>query len=232
MRLLLLHIFLLMVSCANAQTQKGSVINAETATALPSVTIVNVATGQSTTTDANGNFLLTAHPGDVISYSLYGYRLQQRPATPETFIKITLAPLNVRLPEYIFKDLTPFQKDSVELTTLYSKELNMHSVKPGFSNANGGGFTGLIGGPIQKLSKSYKQNKRFKENFKSDLEQRYIDSRYTPALVTKITGLEGDDRAVFMNYFPMEYGFARAATDLEVKMWIRNNYKEYIKDKH
>ena len=25
--------------------------------------------------------------------------------------------------------------------------------------------------------------------------------------------------------------FARAASDLEIKMWIRNNYKEYLKPK-
>jgi hypothetical protein len=31
-----------------------------------------------------------------------------------------------------------------------------------------------------------------------------------------------------MNTYPMDYEFARTATDLELKMWIRHNYKDYL----
>jgi hypothetical protein len=32
-----------------------------------------------------------------------------------------------------------------------------------------------------------------------------------------------------MYAYPMAYDFARTATDLELKMWIRDNYREWLK---
>lgn len=139
-------------------------------------------------------------------------------------------PLSVSLQEYVLHpEYTPYQQDSVEMVTRYSTELNKKPVKVGFSSANGGGFTGLIGRPVQKMSKSYKQNKKFKENFQREQEQKYIDTRYTQKLTSALTGITGDSLAMFMNTYPLEYKFARTATDLEIKMWIRGNYRDYMK---
>jgi len=35
--------------------------------------------------------------------------------------------------------------------------------------------------------------------------------------------------AEFMNQYPMDYDYARAASDLEIKMWIKYNYQDYLK---
>jgi hypothetical protein len=59
------------------------------------------------------------------------------------------------------------------------------------------------------------------------MEQKYVDTRYTASLVNKLTGLSGDTLATFMNTYPMEYEYARHATDLELKAWVRDNYKDY-----
>ena len=219
-----------MTFSVRGQTLYGIVVNGETAKPLVPVTIVNLSTQQSTATDAQGNYSIPAKDGEVISYSYVGFHTIQRTATPGTYLVVELFPLSVKLQEYILHpDYTPFQKDSAEMTTLYGKELNTQRVKPGFSSANGGGFSGVIGSVVQKMSKSYKKNKKFKETFEKDIEQKYIDTRYKPELVTALTGFTGDTLAVFMNTYPMEYDFARTATDLEIKMWIRNNYKEYLK---
>ena len=219
-----------MTFSVRGQTLYGIVVNGETAKPLVPVTIVNLSTQQSTATDAQGNYSIPAKDGEVISYSYVGFHTIQRTATPGTYLVVELFPLSVKLQEYILHpDYTPFQKDSAEMTTLYGKELNTQRVMPGFSSANGGGFSGVIGSVVQKMSKSYKKNKKFKETFEKDIEQKYIDTRYKPELVTALTGFTGDTLAVFMNTYPMEYDFARTATDLEIKMWIRNNYKEYLK---
>lgn len=225
----LIFLSLIVSLAGHAQVLNGVVIDGETLKPLQNVIVVNQATYQSTTTDKDGHFLLLAKTGDVIATSFTGYHAIHRPANPGQELRLELYPLTVKLKEYVVRDLTPFQRDSIELTVLYSKELNKRPVKPGFSSANGGGFSGLIGAPIQRLSKSYRQNKRFRETFKKDMEQRYIDTRYTPTLVGTLTGLTGDNLAMFMNTFPMEYGFARRATDLELKIWIRDNYKKYTK---
>ena len=202
------------------------VTDGETAEPLYLVSILNVNTGESSSTDEQGKYSLRAKAGEVISFSYMGYHSLRRIANPDSMLYVELLPLSVQLKEYVLHPgYTPFQRDSAEMATLYSKELNTKPIKVGFNSANGGGFSGLIGGPVQKMSKSYKQNKRFKENFQRDMEQKFIDTRYTPALVTTLTGYTGDTLAVFMNRYPMEYTFARTATDLELKMWIRDNYR-------
>jgi hypothetical protein len=229
---LFVSLLFLITFSVDAQTLKGIVVDAETAKPLYPVTVVNLTTEQSTSTSESGYYELSAKNGDGISFSFLGYHTEQRIANPWAELRVELLPLTVQLKEYILHpDYTPFQKDSAAMATLYSTELNKKAIKPGFSTANGGGFTGLIGGPVQKISKSYRQNKKFKENFKRDIEQKYIDTKYTRGLVAALTGFGGDTLAIFMNTYIMEYPFARAASDLEIKMWIRNNYKEYLKPK-
>ena len=218
---------LLIVPGVRAQMLRGIVADGETAKPLYPAMVVNLVTEQAALTDFDGNFSIATRTGDTLSISMDGYRTVKKAAVTGALLLVELFPLTVRLREYVVHDLTPFQKDSIEMTMLYSKELNKKAVKPGFSSANGGGITGLIGTPVQRMSKSYKRNKRFKENFKRDLEQKYIDTRYTPALVGSLTGLTGDTLAIFMNTYRMEYSFARRATELELKMWIREQYKKY-----
>lgn len=215
------------------QMLKGFVVDAETRDPLYPVTVTNLATQISTTTNETGYYELTAKNGDEVSFVYLGFHTVQRIARPGTELRVELYPLSVQLQEYVIHpDYTPYQQDSAAMASLYSTELNKATIRPGFSNANGGGFTGLIGTPVQKMSRGYKQNKKFKENFKRDIEQKYIDTRYTRELVSSLTGLNGDTLSMFMNVYPMEYSFARTATDLEIKMWIRNNYKDYLDPKN
>ena len=230
---LLILIALLPAFCVHAQTMRGIVVDGETGQPLYLVNVLDLANSQSTSTDERGIYILPAKNGDAISFSFIGYHTVQRLATTDSVLHTGLFPLSVKLQEYILHpDYTPYQKDSAEMAIRYSTELSKTAIKPGFSTANGGGFTGIIGSAVQKVSRSYKQNKKFKKNFQQDLEQKYIDTRYTPVLVTALTGFAGDTLAVFMNTYPMEYKFARTASDLELKMWIRNNYKEYLKSQN
>ena len=221
----------LLLFCLTGHTQilKGVITDGETFLALPGVIVLDLATGQSATSGPRGYFELNTRTGNKLSCSLNGYHNIERMASLSDTIHIELLPITVNLPEYTLHELTQFQKDSIEMEALYHKELTTKPIKTGFSSANGGGFTGLIGGPVQRMSKSYKQNKKFKETFRKDIEQKFIDTKYKPELVTSLTGLKGDSLVVFMNTHPMDYSFARAATDLEIKAWIRDSYKEYIK---
>jgi len=212
------------------QTLKGIVIDGETLKPLYPVTVLNISNSQKTTTDEQGNYSIPAKEDDLIVFSFIGYHTVQRLATLGTLLQVELLPLSVQMQEYVLHPgYTPFQKDSAEMAELYSTELNKKAIKPKVSMDGGLTVSGLIGAPVQRMSKSYKRNKKFKEHFKKDMEQKFIDSRYKPELVTALTGFSGDTLATFMNTYPMEYSFARAATDLEIKMWVRNNYREYLK---
>jgi hypothetical protein len=59
-------------------------------------------------------------------------------------------------------------------------------------------------------------------------QDQFVDSRYTPDLVNTLTNLDGDTLAYFMHQYPMPHDYARTATALELKMWIRYNFKVFM----
>jgi CarboxypepD_reg-like domain len=227
------NIYLSLLLCVtatitNGQAIYGTVADDGSLQPLAGAIVINKANHLSTATGNGGDFTIAGATGDTLIFSHVGYHTQFRIARKDSFMYIKMDAFTIQLQEHVIQEYTMFQKDSIILTTLYSKELNAPTAKVGYSDANGGGVTGLIGTPIKRMSKAYKRNKQFQQNFKKDLEQKFIDTRYTPTLVQNLTGLRGDTLFTFINANPMTYEFARNASDMEIKMWIRDNYKNYV----
>lgn len=179
-------------------------------------------------TDANGKFSLPAAKGDTVEFTYLGY-FPVSIAMPEgtnVFRRITLRRKAVSLEEVeIRPDWTPYQLDSIRRRQAYALELSRKRAS--------GSVMGTIGSPASALAEQFnkkaKQRKRFQENFAKWEDQKFVDTRYAPDQVATLTGLSGDTLAAFMNAFPMPTDYARAATDLEIKMWIKYNYRQWIK---
>lgn len=224
---------LLLFSFIGSQGQSviGFIADGETNLRLSGVVVTDLVSGMSVSSGAAGFFDLPVARGSRLSFSLAGYHTLERLAANTDTMHIVLLPISVQLPEYTLHELTPFQRDSIEMATLYEKELNKKKITPKITADGGLVVSGLIGAPVQRMSRSYKQNKKFKAAFKKDMEQKFIDTRYKPELVTSLTGLTGDSLISFMNSHPMDYSFARAATDLEIKAWIRETFHEFLSPK-
>ena len=82
----------------------------------------------------------------------------------------------------------------------------------------------------EKLSKRSRRIFRFQKSFNYWEDQKFIESRYTPELVQQLTKLQGDTLAWFINANPIASDYARVASELELKMWIRDNYKAWLKN--
>jgi hypothetical protein len=213
-----LLILVLLGTCfCEAQTIKGVVVDAESQKPLFPVNVINVSTQRSVMTDEQGDFVIRAGKSEILSFTFPGYHTIEKIINNISPLHVEMPPINVKLPEYLLKDLTPYQKDSIEMMALYNHELSQKPFKPSISFNGGISFNGLISSVAQHFTKSYKNSKRFKENFRSEQEQKYMDSRYTPVLVTSLTLLKDDSLAQFMNTYKMDYSFARQATDLEIK---------------
>jgi hypothetical protein len=200
---------------------KGQIVDAVSGEPLTAVTVINAATQQSAFTDASGTFVIRAAAGQRIIFSYLGYKTQELKA-PEGYTsqRIELARQSYQMNEYIVRPkYTPYQADSIQRHSTYQRAL---ARKKG----------GSLGSPVtllaEKLSKRSKQIFRFQQEFNYWEDQRYIDTRYTPELVGALTRLEGDTLASFMNAYPMPHDYARAASELELKMWIRTNYREWL----
>lgn len=226
MRVIILSVFLLLVTTVlRAQSLQGVVTDAQTHKPLAGATVVNVITQQITYTDANGFYTVPARQGDVVAFTYIGYKSAER-SKP---ISVVIATLNVGLERSAYDlqevflrpgKLTQYQIDSAERATTYKLPLQRRPPSPFMSPASA---------LAELFSKRAKRTYEFQKVFVAGEIEKFVDTRYTPELVTALTGLTGDSIGHFMYAYPMSYDYARLATNLEVKMWIRDNYKNWAK---
>lgn len=187
------------------------------------VTVVNEHTQQGTTTDERGFYTLSAQQGDKIAFTYVGYKTIEK-VKP---LSVIVATLNVsmeaasnQLKEFTFKGdrRSQYQIDSAERKVIYHTVLTRKPPSP---------FNSPVSAIAELFNKKARMAYAFQKQFVADEENRFIDTRYTTTLVGQLTGLTGDSIAHFMYESPMPYDYARNASDLEIKMWIRNAYKEW-----
>ncbi len=222
---LLIILFLFTGWGLRAQTLKGSVRNGETGEPLPAVSVLNSRTQQYVFSERDGSFSITAQKGDAVSFSAIGYKTQQK-IVPASLglaeMHIDLFRLSYQLDEFVYKPMyTPYQLDSMERVSTYQRALARQRVRSVMSPVT------LL---ADKVSKKSKQIYRFQKSFGYWEDIKFIESRYSQELVAQMTGLRGDTLAYFMNAHPMPYDYARVASELELKMWIRERYKVWRKD--
>ena len=189
------------------------------------VTVFNARTQQGTTTSQTGLYTIFAEPGDPVIFSSIGYKTTQRPKPPAVLVatmNITMEPASSELKEFTLRagHLSKYQTDSIENRAIYKRTLLRKPPSP---------FNSPVSAIAEKFSKKAKMAYQFQQNFYAGETEKFIDTRYSPEMVGNLTGLTGDSIGHFMYAYPMPYDFAREATDLEVKMWVRNNYKQWVK---
>lgn len=223
---------------AGAQQLKlrGIVADAASGGALQGVLIENRNSGTITASDAYGGYAVFVRKGDVLRFSLLGYTTKELAVfsdAEEQYERIPLDKQIVAIDTVVIRPgLSPYQKDSLRRGVIFGKKL---AEKPAMLKFNKPhplyGGTGSINAPIssllQKKTKKYRRLKAFQDRFKKDEKQLFVDSRYTPVLVQELTGLHDDSLALFMNRYPLAYDYARSASDLELMMWIKYNYREW-----
>jgi hypothetical protein len=86
---------------------------------------------------------------------------------------------------------------------------------------------GLFTRLARKVSGRDKREKEFLAMYRTMQAEKLIAIRYNPRVVSSVTGLKGEEAVHFVNRHPMPEDFARSATELELKMWIRDRYKTW-----
>jgi hypothetical protein len=221
-RVLLLVLLFGLPSALQAQTVSGTVVDKESGLPVKGVqiTAVNDANAK-TVTDAQGRFTLSGTGGESFYIAAPGYAQQIRRA-PELVgnvpWRIQLQLFSVSLGEVRVRPFSEgYQLDSFSRVKTYERAL---------ARQRSGGMS-----PVSFLAERISPKQRrlfaFQNDFARMEDEKFIDSRYTPELTAEMTKLSGDSLAHFMNQNPMPYDFARAATDLEIKMWIKDRYKSW-----
>ncbi|SHM61206.1 carboxypeptidase-like regulatory domain-containing protein [Chitinophaga sp. CF418] len=216
---------------ANAQVRvSGMVADADARTGLPGVTIINKATRSGTISNESGRFSIDAMPGDTLEFSILSYYKKSLTVpTTSMFINVYLTRQIIGLGQVtvVGKD---YKHDSLATREEYGKYFNYH--KPGAMDV----LKTLPSNPITALtylvpSKARKRKEHFQEQLVYWEKEKFIDNRYNPELVERMTKLSGDELDTFMLRYRPGYQFLQEATEYDLMLFIKESFKHYQQDK-
>lgn len=225
-----LRLFLIIIlwntfaGCLYAQKFSGIVVDAYNNQPLPFVNIINNTKNNSSISEQNGTFSIEAKANDFIAFTAIGYdtviMMLTAGVTTGWYKRVRMNKKVYSIGEVEISALTPYQQDSVERRATYASQLNEQKVRSVMS-------------PITALADNISRKKRmlwrFQRNFAKWEDEKYIDTRYTAAIVTSVTGLSEQEAYRFMAAYPIDADYARVATDIEIQMWISYNFKQWSK---
>jgi hypothetical protein len=206
---------------------------------LAGVMVTSYATNVTTHTDTEGRFTLLSNNNDSLLVQALGCQPRtfslSNQILADTITIAWSAPIQLLDSIIVNRPLSKYQIDSLERLHIFDSMLSKKfpSTKV-VNNTEGSGYFGLtINGPISgilsKLSRKNKRLKRFQNGYQSTENEHFLNFKYNEDVVMGITDLDEDQAGQFINQFPIELDFARTASDIEIKMWILYNYKNWRK---
>lgn len=229
----LFTVIILFISLTRAEGQsiEGIVFDKDSKAPVPYTTISNKRTKQVTYSDINGGYKIDGLFGDTLFFSHPGYSFSYKvinTGTQNQWAYIEKQRHELEEVE-ILSDMAKFKKDSATKHTIYRKTLKDAGHTPSAGFNNGFAVDGLFTSLAFWISGKGKKNRKFSETLIYHEQSKFIGLKYNPLVVSEQTNLSEEEAQQFMMEYPMPYDYARAASDLEVKMWIRTNYREWVK---
>lgn len=196
--------------------------------------LVLTTAGEITRTDSAGQYHINMQPGDSIYFFYAGkntlkYALSQIPNPNEFDISLharTNSPYKVLKEVVVFSDTYRF--DSLENRKRYEKIFGNTKGKIQTS-VSPDGIVGLDVGSIVELFQ-FKKNRRansFQNRLILQEEEGYVNYRFNARLISRITGLQGDDLENYRQTYRPTYEFASKSTLEEFYQYILNTSYAY-----
>ena len=226
-KLLFVLLSFIVASQVDAQiVLKGTIVDSAKRNTINSVRVENLSTHQGDYSNADGFFSIEGKEGDYIIFSYLGFnnkviRLNSSLNNSNQIVKMSIKTVGLK-GVTINQGPTQYQTDSAKRADIYKDAFDYTQTKSAMSP-----ITSLY----QVFSKKHKNMRHFQDQIVDIEKQKFIDTRYSEELTAQMTGLKEEALIKFMQAYPMEVDFARAASDLEIKMWIKYNFQEYSKKK-
>lgn len=233
--ILLLTVFVAMCTLVSGQQIRvsGTVYDTSKVYVIPFVKVFSTS-GAETETDSVGAYRLTATSNDSIYFFYNGKNSIKYPVRemydPSSFdIEMYV---NAKSKYKVLQGVTVFSDnyklDSLENREQYAKVFG--SSGPGLSTGIGAnGVPGIDIGSIIGLFQ-FKKNKRYhalRERLLQQEQDGYINYRFNPKLVSRITGLTGKDLTDYMVVYRPSYEFVATSDLVEFYQYIIDSAKEF-----
>jgi hypothetical protein len=236
--LLVLQLFIFSFLCKQSAAQviiKGRVFDISRTQPLSSVSVLSTS-GTGTVTDSTGFYTILVNETDSIWFS---YLNKPTPkfavASINIFNGFDIA-LHIPVTELKEIKILPrnYKKDSIQNRLDYAKAFDFH--KPGLSLSDPPSSGFGVGLDLDAFINmfNFRKNRRmahFQQRLIQEEQDKFIDHRFTKALVRKITQLTGPEQDDFMKKYRPSLEFTRNSTDYEFAEYIKLAWQEYEKKK-
>jgi hypothetical protein len=229
-----LLILLVQPSLAQSFVLKGTVYDSSRTYPLEAVSVLTTA-GKGAVTNSEGHYAIEVSMTDSIWFSYLNKPTIKFPIKKITdFTQFDIA-LQVNIP--VLKEVKVVQRnyklDSIRNRIEYEKIFNFH--KPTVSSLTSIGPTGA-GIDVDELIRVFQFRKnrnmqKFQQRLLQQEQDKFIDHRFSKALVRRLTGLDGDELDSFMTQYRPSYEISLYTSDYDFQSFIKASFERYKAEK-
>lgn len=215
---------------------KGTVYDSTKTYPMSSVSVLSTS-GKGTLTDMNGRYELEVKETDSVWFSYLN-----KPTVKYSIAKILVSDqfdiaLHVNIP--VLKELVirprNYKMDSLQNRLDYAKGFNWE--KPKIKANVGTDMGSAVGFDLDEIIRmfQFRKNKSmtmFRDRLVRQEQDKFIDYRFSKALVLRLTGLTGEERDDFMLRYRPDYEFCLAVGEYDFQAWIKNCFERYKQQKN
>lgn len=234
-RLMLLLAICLGGGVVHAQYRiQGTVFDSSRSVPLEAVSVLSTS-GAGTFTNANGQYSINAGEKDSIWFSYLGKPTMKFPVLQIADVNQFNIALQVRVT--VMKDLKirprNYREDSLRNREEYAKVFNFQ--KPNLNTMTSIGPTGA-GIDLNELIRSFqfrknKSMQRFQARLIEQEQEKYVDYRFSKALVRRLTNLNGEELEAFMKAYRPTYEFVAYSNEYDFQAYIKEAFKMWTRRK-
>lgn len=201
-----------------AQTIRGEVVDRDDRHPLAGVTIKNIYTSLSVTSDAHGAFLIAAGNDQLLEFNMPGYKTT-RVRIPKGLIppyfKIVIQKGIPEIRDMYAEHSTRYnyRDDSIRFHDIYKHALDF----PKLSGID------MIQHPFSALSNKNREIWRFQDEYTEFEKEKYVDRTFNESLISTFTGLTGDSLKTYMRLYRPTYEQLRSMNDYNFFSYIRSS---------
>jgi len=236
--LFILQLFTLSLLCKQTAAQviiKGRVYDISRTQPLPAVSVLS-SSGTGTVTDSSGNYTILVNETDSIWFSYLNKPTPKFAVSAINQFNGFDISLHVPITELKEVKVMPrnYKRDSIQNRLDYAKAFDFH--KPGISLSNPSSGAFGVGLDLDAFINmfNFRKNRRmahFQQRLIQEEQDKFIDHRFTKALVRRITKLSGAEQDDFMKRYRPSLEFTSTATDYEFAEYIKLAWQEYERKK-
>lgn len=223
---------MLLAAPAGAQLYKvrGAVYDSSRSYPLEAVSVLSTS-GRGAVTNADGVYEIEVTEKDSIWFSYLGKPTMKFPvAAIQNTLQFDIS-LHINIPTLKEVKIRPrnYRQDSLQNREDYAKIFNYQKPKLKTVTPQYGAGVGFDLDEIINMFR-FRRNRSiagFQKRLLEQEEEKFVDYRYSKALVRRLTLLTGNELDSFMRIYRPSYTFSRFANDYDFQTWIKRAFLRF-----